>query len=164
MYTAKEIAQYFLSKDKSRKTFTKELVTRNGRNFYAGNARLNKYLQLSQNVYIGMTGEKLFSDDLYAYDNGAVVPSVQSSYPILYASNFTPSIDDASVRKFLDNMYEILGDAPLDELIEISHEDDAWQEKSNNFFLADEKMDSMAYKDVYREQFKDVIDMLRDMN
>lgn len=160
MLTAKEVAKYFLSKDEKRELFTKKLITKNGRTFYSGNARLNKYLHLSQNVYIGMTGKKLFSDDLYAYDNGAIVPNVSSQFPILYSSKTVPNISDKEIRTFLDKMYSILGDAELEELIEVSYEDDAWQVKSNQYYLPDEKMDTTAFKDVYKKQYKDVIKMI----
>ena len=148
MLTAEEVARYFLSKDVNRELFTKKLITKNGRTFYSGNARLNKYLHLSQNVYIGMTGNNLFSDDLYAYDNGAIVPSVSSQFPILFSSKSVPDISDKEIKTFLDKMYSILGDAELEELIEISHEDDAWQAKSNQYYLTDEKMDTLAFKDI----------------
>ena len=46
------VAQYLLSRDKDRKLFNKNLIQRNGREFYEGNARLNKYLLLAQNIYI----------------------------------------------------------------------------------------------------------------
>ena len=72
-----EVARFFLAKDPDRRLFNKKLVRRNGRDFYEGNARLNKYLHIAQNLYIAKEGEKLFSDDLYAYDNGAVAPNVQ---------------------------------------------------------------------------------------
>ena len=50
MINAELVAKYFLSKDNERKLFNMNVVTYNNRNFYEGNARLNKYLFLSQNV------------------------------------------------------------------------------------------------------------------
>ena len=78
-----QIAKYFLSKDPDRQLFNKTLVHKNGRDFYEGNARLNKYLHLAQNIFIAKTGTKLFQEDLYAYDNGAVALDVQENYAIL---------------------------------------------------------------------------------
>ena len=44
MYQADIIAKYFLSKDPTRTLFNNNVVERNNRKFYEGNARLNKYL------------------------------------------------------------------------------------------------------------------------
>lgn len=38
MFSAVQIAEYFLSKDPDRKIFNKNLITKNNRNFYEGNA------------------------------------------------------------------------------------------------------------------------------
>ena len=80
MLKAYEVACFFLNKDKDRKIFTKNLEIRNNRRFWDGNAKLNKFLHLAQNIYIAKTGQPLFDDVLYAYDNGAVVPDVQEHY------------------------------------------------------------------------------------
>ena len=49
---AKDVAQYFISKDEDRLLFNTKDVELNGRKFYEGNARLNKYLFLAQVVYL----------------------------------------------------------------------------------------------------------------
>ena len=68
MITARSVAEYFLSKDPDRKLFNKNVVVYNDRKFYEGNARLNKYLFLSQVVYMAKYGHKLFEDDFCAFD------------------------------------------------------------------------------------------------
>ena len=52
MMSAEVIAKYYLSKDPKRILFNNNVVIQNGRKFYEGNARLNKYLFLSQVVYL----------------------------------------------------------------------------------------------------------------
>ena len=69
MINAELVAKYFLSKDNERKLFNMNVVTYNNRNFYEGNARLNKYLFLSQVVYLAKYNKRLFNDDFRAYDN-----------------------------------------------------------------------------------------------
>ena len=54
--TARDLANYFLSLDPDRQYFNQNLIVRNGSTFYEGNARLNKYMHLAQNIYIAMTG------------------------------------------------------------------------------------------------------------
>lgn len=70
MLNVLDVANYFLKKDKSGQLFNKKLVQRNGKTFCEGNARLNIYIQLAQNVYIAKTGKKLIDVDFFADKNG----------------------------------------------------------------------------------------------
>lgn len=63
-----DVARYFLSLDKEHKLFGRALRNQNGRNFYEGNARLNKYLHLAQNIYIAKYGTPMMDSVFYAYD------------------------------------------------------------------------------------------------
>lgn len=84
MHKNTDIARYFLSLDKDHTLFTKDLIDRNDRTFYEGNARLNKYMHLAQNIYIAKTGRPLIDTKFYAYDNGAVDPEIMEQYvPLL---------------------------------------------------------------------------------
>lgn len=153
------VAQYFLAKDPDRTLFNKNVVSKNGRSFYEGNARLNKYLQLAQNIYIAMTGIKLFEEDMYAYDNGAVALSVQENYSILVSRMDAPGLPEG-VRIFLDKLYVVLENASLDELIGLSHEDAAWVEKHTYYTKADQRMDSISHAAEYQEQYRDIIKVM----
>lgn len=154
-----EVAKFFLAKDPNRNLFNKMLVRRNGRDFYEGNARLNKYLHLAQNLYIAKEGKKLFADDLYAYDNGAVAPNVQENFSILSAKNDVPNLDKP-VQDFLNRVYRILEHASLDELIELSHEDPEWVKKHGYYYKVDQKMDSIANAAEYKKQYQDVLKVM----
>ena len=92
MLSALQVAKYFLSLDESGTLFNKNIIEKNGRKFYEGNARLNKYLHLAQNIYIAKTGNPLMDADFYAYDNGAVVPSVQERYAVILAEKKTLTV------------------------------------------------------------------------
>jgi uncharacterized phage-associated protein len=158
------IAQYFLNKDPQRIVFTKNVIHKNGRDLYDGNARLNKYLHLAQNIYIAKTGEKLFEDDLYAYSNGGVVPSIQEHYSFLYnQKNATVELPN-DVKVFLDKIYRVFENATLDELIEISHEDSEWEDKQGLYRKKeDQRMDSISRADEYREQYGDILKVMERM-
>lgn len=156
MIRARDVALYFLNKDKDQTLFTKKLVEKNGRTFYDGNARLNKYVHMAQNLYIAKTGEKLFEDDLYAYDNGAVAVDVQENYAVLLNRKSELQLE-AGIRDFLDRVYVILENASLDELIELSHEDAEWESKHLFYSKCEQKMDSLARIDEYKEQYRDVL-------
>ena len=162
MLDSRIIARYFLSKDKNHNLFNKVLISKNGRKFYEGNARLNKYLHLSQNVYIAMTGNALIDSSFYAYDNGAVLPEIQENYSILISSNYCDEFDEISsdIKSFLNKMYIALKNATLDELIELSHEDIEWKSKKSFYDKQSQKMDSLKNKEIYKEQYQDFIDVL----
>lgn len=160
--TAKEVAKWFLSQDENRTVFTKKLINKNGRTFYEGNARLNKYLHLAQNIYIAKTGCKLFEDSLYAYDNGAVVPQVQENFSIYLNKKQCPDIPK-DIAAFLRKIYLIFQNATLDELIELSHEDHEWSEKSGGYYRNDQIMDSLKYADEYTEQYEDILRIMEGM-
>ena len=157
-----QVAKYFLSKDEDGELFNKKLVTMNGRTFYEGNAKLNKFLHMAQNVYIAKTGEKLFAEDLYAYDNGAVAPEVQEKYAILLTKAVKPELPE-DIVDFLDKLYVMLKDAPLDELIEISHEDPEWVKKHTGYSKREQRMDSLMYAEEYRVQYSDVLRLIERM-
>ena len=66
MLKADDVAKYFLSKDKDRVIFNNNIVEKNNRKSYEGNIRLNKYLFLSQVVYMAKYGKRLFKDNFVA--------------------------------------------------------------------------------------------------
>lgn len=162
--TAKDVAVFFLSLEEEKNTlFNMNLITRNGRTFYEGNARLNKYLHLAQNIYYAKTGTLLFSDDLYAYDNGAVVPSVLERYSVLLQRNIpVPNISEEK-EVFLKKFFIAFQSASIDELIELSHEDEEWQEKNKMLTKQKQIMDTEAHLSEYKEQYADIINVMDRM-
>lgn len=158
-----DVARYFLSLDKGSEIFNKVLRTQNGRTFYEGNARLNKYMHLAQNIYIAKYGVPLMDSVFYAYDNGAVDPVVQESYSVLLERrNQTVSVPEKEQR-FLDSIFKAFYNASLDELIELSHEDSEWLDKHGYYRKEEQKMDSMAHKEEYKKQYADMIKVLERM-
>ena len=156
MVKARDAARYIISLDKSRKYFTKNLITMNGCEFYEGNARLNKILHMAQNIYIGRCREKLIDADFYAYDNGGVIPDIQENYAFLIATNDASEYHVGETeRQFLQKVFIMLKDAPIEELIEIDHEDPAWEEK--HMFhnrKEDQLMHSLEFVDDYRDRYE----------
>lgn len=161
MLRAIDVARFFLALDIDRKLFTQNLVERNGKNFYEGNARLNKYLHIAQNLYIAKTGEKLFRDDLFAFDNGAVVPYVRNNFMSLYYSDIVPQIPDKYLE-FLNKVYKAFRNATIDDLIEISHEDNEWLDK--NPHRENQCMNSLKRAQEYKEQYRDMLHVMDKMS
>lgn len=158
-----DVAKYILSLDPHHQLFNKNLCKKNGRTFYEGNARLNKYMHLAQNIYIAKYGKPLMDSVFYAYDNGAVDTKIQENYSVLLnSSDKSPNID-ASDAEYLKKIFKIFSGATLDELIELSHEDSEWAEKHNYYKKEDQIMDSMSRKEEYANQYADIIKILERM-
>lgn len=155
---AKEIAEYFLSKDKERVLFNNKVVELNGRRFYEGNARLNKYLFLSQVVYLAKYGKCLFEDEFKAYANGPVVEDIMSSYSRLISSE--NDIISKETKEFLDKIYLSLENATYEELIEITHEDPEWLRLKDDTWNAP-TMNILQNQKEYEKRYKGLIEALK---
>ncbi len=159
MLEAKNVAEYFLSKDPERKLFNTNLVTYNNRKSYEGNIRINKYLFLAQVVHLAKYGEKLFSDSFRAYDNGPVVEDILHSFNKLI-KNKEKSTISSEKKEFLDKIYMSLENASYEELIEITHEDPEWQKLSDNTYNAP-VMNIEDNIEEYKKRYKGLIEALK---
>ena len=159
MLTAKQVAEYFLSKDPERKLFNHKVVSYNGRKFYEGNVRINKYLFLAQVVHLAKYNSKLFLDDFSAYDNGPVVETIMNSYGRLVGHYDDKNIDEVN-KVFLDKIYLSLENATYEELIEITHEDPEWQILSKDTYNAP-VMNLEKNIEEYKKRYKGLIEALK---
>ena len=164
MLSAMDVSNYFFAKDPYREIFNLNLIERNGRSFYEGNAKINKFLHLAQNIYIAKTGELLFSDDLYAYDNGAVALDIVDKYAIIQRKEISKPNFGEVVNDFLDRIFYMLKDADVDELIELSHQDEEWVEKSGHYHKQSQKMDSASRIEDYKQQYEDALMIMYRMD
>lgn len=158
MITAKDVAMYFIAKDKEKKLFNTNLVEFNNRKSYEGNIRLNKYLYCAQTVYLAKNGELLFNDDFVAYDNGPVVKEIVEKYPSLQATEEEIILPE-DIKTFLDKIYLSLEDATCEELIEITHEDTAWKELRDKTYYAP-VIDILKYKEKFEKQYRGLIKVM----
>lgn len=159
MLKAKNVAEYFLSKDPERKLFNTNLVTYNNRKSYEGNIRINKYLFLAQVVHLAKYGEKLFSDSFRAYDNGPVIEDILHSFNKLIKSKEKSTISSEK-KEFLDKIYMSLENASYEELIEITHEDPEWQKLSDNTYNSP-VMNIEDNIEEYKKRYKGLIEALK---
>lgn len=159
MIDAKTIAKYFLSKDPNRKLFNNNVVVKNNRKSYEGNIRLNKYLFLSQVVYLAKYETKLISDNFVAYENGPVVQNIVSDYPLISSRCENVELDE-SIKIFLDKIYYALENATYDELVEITHEDPEWLRLSNDTYNAP-IMNLEKNIETYKQRYKGLIEALK---
>lgn len=161
MLTGVQVAKYFLSLDPGREVFTTKRVKNRNCTFYEGNARLNKLLHIAQNVYIAKKGKLLFSTPFFAYKNGAVVRPVVNNYSNLLNGNEDVALSEEN-KVFLKKIYKSCRNADIDELIALSHEDPAWIDNPP-VNKKSQKMNSMDYADIYKEQYADFIRILDRM-
>ena len=158
MENVKELAKYILSLDSSDQVFHYEPIVLNGRETLAGKVRLNKYLHIMQMMYIALYDEKLFDENMYAYDNGAVIDEILNSYGELRKNRNKYTIKNAEmIKPFVEKMYNLLKPAPLDILIEISHQDEEWIKKHNYYEKSDQLMNIDSQKENYKELCADFI-------
>lgn len=154
MERAKNIAKYLLYLDKNEEVFLNKIINSNNRNCYEGNVRLNKYLHIMQIVYIAMTGNKLFDDDISAFDNGVVVTSIVNNYSYLKSKKESSIIADDSIKTFVKKMFTILKYAPLEDLAQIFHQDGERK---------DQLVDVNGQKEKYKIICADFIDILNNI-
>lgn len=159
MIEANLVAKYFLSKDPDRKLFNNNIIVKNNRKSYEGNVRLNKYLFLSQVVYLAKYEKKLILDNFVAYDNGPVIQNIIHDYPLMSSKNDIVELPK-NIKVFLDKIYKALENATYDELIEITHEDPEWIKLSNNTYNAP-TMNLEKNIEVYKQRYKGLIEALK---
>ena len=162
MEKVENIAKYILFLDKNNDIFINKLLKLHGRDCYEGNVRLNKYLHIMQMVYFAMTDKKLFDEEMYAFDNGVVVKSVMNNYSYLKSNKNSYEISDVSVKKYIEKMFNILKYAPLEDLIEISHQDEEWKKKHNFYQKKNQLIDVDSQKENYKIMCADFIDILNN--
>ena len=156
----KDIARYFLSKDKENKLFTKKLINLSGKDYYEGNVRLNKYLYLAQTLHLAKYGSLLFEDNIIAHDSGCFIKEVMNDFfALLVTKNNDISLDE-KIRVFLDKIYKALEKANCNELIEIWREDTAWKEL-NPKIEKNPVIDVLKYKEKYVRQYKGIIKVMK---
>ena len=63
----------------------------------------------------------------------------------------------SDIKEFLDNVYSFLKNATLDELIELSHEDEEWIKNHSFYDKKSQKMDSLSHYEEYKEQYGDAL-------
>lgn len=162
MEKVENIAKYILFLDKDNNIFVNNLINREGRSCYEENVRLNKYLHIMQMVYIAMNDKKLFDEDMYAFDNGVVINSVMNNYVYLKSMKSSYKIEDEDIKLFIEKMFNILKYAPLEDLIEISHQDEEWKKKHNFYSKKDQLIDVDSQKQNYKDMCADFIEMINN--
>ena len=164
--SALDISQYLLSLDPKRKYFTdKRMSSKEGWGNnppVEGNFRLNKLLHILQILHYVKYGDFLFSEDMIAYRNGAVVENVSKSFSNeLYHLKNYPRIDnlDPEKKNFLKIKTEFFQSYTNHQLQELSHEDPSWnlaRERGNNIVMPQETNILDYWKSFYQHVLEEI--------
>ena len=118
MLTAKQVAEYFLANQDE------------GTGERIGNLKLQKLCYYAQGLSLAMHGYALFPDQIKAWDQGPVIPSVDHEYKGFYSIP-VPTIKAETypmwVRNVLDMVINTYGMQDGWTLREMTHEENPWR-------------------------------------
>jgi hypothetical protein len=155
--TAVQVGKYHMEKDIECKVFTRRKMTINDSEQYEGNIRLNEYLHFAQILYLAYYSKPLFMEDLYAAKESVIVMSVYEMYTGVKFEKSAGFFDLNKQKKhFLDCIYNYFEPKTLDEILELSHRDIEWREKSAMLTRFRPMNPVIAMAD-YRQTYVDVI-------
>lgn len=101
-------------------------------NSYDGNMKLQKLLVFADLISLAMDHGKLFSDDIYAFENGCVIESVRLRYKNDYyglkadSDSFNPDFSQEEYE-VLNATIDIFGHETARELSELNHAFSFWE-------------------------------------
>lgn len=91
--------------------------------------KLQKLCYYAQGWCAGLTGEKLFENDLEAWVHGPVCPKLYDEYKS-YGYNDIPKIDNYNItdelKGIVEQIYRIYGKLDGDQLEELTHQETPW--------------------------------------
>ena len=144
-YTAQEIAKWFLYKNYAEQK--KKVAANDDYEVYEGitHLKLQKLLYNAQGVCLAITGNKLFDDDLEAWDHGPVIRNVYDTYcvfgrnPIIIPdtpenNEIVSKIEnDVEIRDILEMVYDSFSIYTAWQLREMSHKKNSpWDKTEKN--------------------------------
>ena len=95
--------------------------------------KLQKLCYYAQGFYLALhNGERLFDNDLYAWQHGPVVPELYHKYKSEHAAclvvdkDFDVNRIPEDVRSFLDDIYQTYGQFSAWRLREMTHQESPW--------------------------------------
>lgn len=137
MYTAKNIAEWFLNKNRIQMNFEdSEYIT---------NLKLQKLLYYAQGYFLAKKDTPLFNEDFLAWEHGPVIRKIYDEYKtngssgIRYDKDFNVTIDEETER-ILEEVYEKYGQFTAWKLRNMTHEEMPWKTTPRNEVIKKEKI------------------------
>ena len=127
------------------------------------NMKIQKLLFFAQLIYMAENnGETMFDEEFKAFEDGVVLESVMKNYRYNYNTEFNDInpdelIIDSTIEETLEKTSDIFGDASAQELSELSHEFDTWNEffnKSKKFGFYVKKSSVIPYTELKKELYR----------
>ena len=160
MIKAIEVASWFYNKGIS------------ATNTKSDNMKYNKLLSFSQLIYFIENNEKLFNEEMYAFENGLVIKEFMDDYRLENFSvieemkNKKDIMFTKSQLEVLNAVYDIFGGLSSKELSELSHKLRMWKEYYNKSLLNNGEhwmCKSLIDFDVLNDIYSDDLNKLRDI-
>lgn len=137
MYKAKDIAKWFLNKNRIQMNFEdSEYIT---------NLKLQKLLYYAQGFYLAKKDTPLFNDDFLAWEHGPVIRKIYDEYKkngsngIKFEEDFNVEIDKETER-VLEEVYEKYGQYAAWKLRNMTHEETPWKTTPRNEIITKQKI------------------------
>lgn len=137
IYSAKEIAEWFLNKNRIQMNFEdSEYIT---------NLKLQKLLYYAQGCFLAKKDMPLFNEDFLAWEHGPVIRKIYDIYKvngasgIEYNKDFNLELDD-DVEKILNEVYEKYGQYTAWKLRDMTHQETPWKTTARNEIISKEKI------------------------
>lgn len=96
--------------------------------------KLQKLCYYAQGWYAGLTGRRLFDNDLQAWIHGPVCPKLYEVYKS-YGYNEIPKINEnitnEELKGIAEQIYRIYGNLDGDELEQLTHQEKPWMNARN---------------------------------
>lgn len=137
MYKAKDIAKWFLNKNRIQMNFEdSEYIT---------NLKLQKLLYYAQGFYLAKKDTPLFNEDFLAWEHGPVIRKIYDEYKkngsngIKFEEDFNVEIDKETER-VLEEVYEKYGQYAAWKLRNMTHEETPWKTTPRNEIITKQKI------------------------
>ena len=144
MYKAKDIAEWFLNRNRVQMNFEdSEYIT---------NLKLQKLLYYAQGYVLAKKDTPLFDDEFLAWEHGPVIRKIYDKYKangssgIKYDEDFKVNIDVETIR-ILEEVYNEFGQYSAWKLRNMTHETSPWQTTPRNSVIPKQKI-----KDYFKAQ------------
>lgn len=144
-YSASDIAKYFLWKAEQ----DEERLS---------NLKLQKLVFYAQGLHLALEGTPLFDEKIKAWEYGPVVPQLYHDYKKYGAVGIPPDEDfevesiNGETRDFLDDIYNVFGQFSAPRLMEITHEEQCWEDAHPDGEITHAAMKSGLKKYIKSEQ------------
>jgi len=136
-YSAKDIAEWFLNKNRIKMNFEdSEYIT---------NLKLQKLLYYAQGYFLAKQDIPLFEEDFLAWEHGPVIREIYDIYKVNGASGIEYNEDfniviDSNTEEILNKVYVKYGQFTAWKLRDMTHEETPWKTTARNEVISKEKI------------------------